>query len=66
MRDTVWTCRDGRSLLVSEMTDSHLRNAINMILRHRRWRRSYLERLLLEEQIRAMGVRFNARPADRR
>lgn len=28
-----WRCHDGRRMLVSEMTDSHLANAINMISR---------------------------------
>jgi hypothetical protein len=64
MRDTVWICRDGRRLLVSEMSDSHLVNAINMILRNRRWRRRYLDRLLLETEIRKLGLKVHARHPD--
>lgn len=33
MRIQIWRCHDGRKLLVSEMQDSHLANAINMIYR---------------------------------
>lgn len=55
MRDTVWTCSDGQRLLISQMTDSHLINCINKIIRDRTWRRKYLPRLLLEREIRAQG-----------
>lgn len=33
MRILRWRCHDGRRMLVSEMHDSHLANAINMIYR---------------------------------
>jgi len=52
MLDRVWTCRDGRMIPIRQMTDSHLHNCIRMILRNKRWRRNYLDRLLLEVQIR--------------
>jgi hypothetical protein len=54
MRDTVWTCRDGTTVLVSQMSDRHLHNAIALILRSHGWRREYLERLLLEVDIRKL------------
>jgi len=57
VRDRVWRCRDGRRLLVSEMSDSHLVNAINLIRRSRGWRRQYLDRLRLEIEIRQLGLR---------
>lgn len=57
MNDPIWQCADGRQLHVGEMTDSHLQNCINKILRSRKgWRRHWLDRLLLEQQIRAMGL----------
>lgn len=56
MRDTLWTCRDGRTLLVSQMETSHVINSVNKIRRHaaegRPWRTRYLERLELELLIR--------------
>lgn len=53
MKDQVWITRDGQRLLVSQMTTSHINNAIAMIQRSNRgWRRSYLERLELELRIR--------------
>jgi hypothetical protein len=58
MQDMLWMCRDGRVLRVSQMTDSHLRNAIRMIEARRTWRREYLSRLYLEIEIRAMGLRL--------
>jgi hypothetical protein len=36
------------------MTDSHLHNAIAMVLRSKNWRRQYLDRLQLELTIRAI------------
>ena len=33
MRIQIWRCHDGRRMLVSEMHDSHLANAIAMIYR---------------------------------
>ena len=59
MRDRVWRCRDGRRLLVSEMSDSHLHNAVVMILRSRGWRLRYLDRLLLEIEIRKLGLKVH-------
>lgn len=52
MRDTVWVTRDGRQLLVSQMETRHIVNSINRILRHRNWRREYIDRLRLELVIR--------------
>jgi hypothetical protein len=52
MQDTIWVCRDGRRVPVRQMTDSHLHNCINKILRHGTWRRHFLDRLLLEVTIR--------------
>jgi len=56
MRDTVWLCKDGREVLVSRMSDDHLRNAIALVLRTG-WRLEYLPRLLLEVDIRSFGLR---------
>jgi len=56
MRDMVWTCRDGRQLLVSEMSDQHLANCVRLI-QLTGWRRRYLDRLLLELDIRRLGLR---------
>lgn len=56
MRDMVWTCRDGRQLLVAEMSDEHLTNCIAMIIRTG-WRAHFLDRLLLELDIRRLGLR---------
>ena len=57
MYDPVWTCRDGRRVRIGEMTDSHLANCIAKIQRSPRgWRRWWLDRLLLEQQIRSMGL----------
>lgn len=46
--EMIWVCRDGREMLISEMDDRHLANAIAMILRHTKWRRRYLIRLEME------------------
>lgn len=53
MRDTVWRCADGRRLLVSEMSDSHLHNTIAKV-RREGWRIKYLPRLEIELTIRAI------------
>lgn len=53
MRDTVWHCADGRRLLVSEMSDSHLHNTIAKV-RREGWRIKYLPRLEIELTIRAI------------
>lgn len=52
MRDTVWVCRDGRHILVSNMETSHIKNCISLIERKKNWRRKYLDRLQLELLIR--------------
>lgn len=53
MQDTIWVTKDGRRIPVRQMTDSHLTNAIRLIIRSGgSWRREYLDRLLLELQIR--------------
>lgn len=45
----IWRTRDGRALLVSQMTLSHVINAIRLIERSGgRWRSEYLERLKIE------------------
>lgn len=57
MRDTVWVTREGEKILVSQMETRHIKNCIAMILRHRYWRREYLDRLQLELLIRDMKLR---------
>jgi hypothetical protein len=57
MRDTVWVTREGEKILVSQMETRHIKNCIAMILRHRCWRREYLDRLQLELLIRDMKLR---------
>lgn len=60
MRIRIWRTHDGRRMLVSEMSDAHLANAINMIYRgHDAQGRRVLERtrralpaLLVEVEIR--------------
>lgn len=52
MQDTVWVCRDGRQILVSNMEIRHIKNCIAMIERKRNWRCEYLDRLQLELVIR--------------
>jgi len=53
--DTLWVCKDGRALLVSQMETSHVQNCITKILRSRRgWRAEYLDRLKLELTIRSL------------
>lgn len=53
MQDTVWTCADGRQVLVSQMEYSHLLNCIAKIKRSRKgWRKEFLPRLELEIVIR--------------
>lgn len=59
MNDPLWVCKDGRTLKVKEMTNSHLSNSIAKIQRSRNgWRREWLGRLLLEREIRAQGIRY--------
>lgn len=54
MQDTLWVTKDGRELLVGDMSDSHLEHSIAKILRSKNWRRSFLDRLILERTIRAI------------
>jgi len=55
MRDTVWTTREGKRILVSQMETSHVVNCIALIRRHAgRWRAKYLDRLELELLIRSI------------
>lgn len=53
MKDTVWTCKDGREILVRDMDTSHIINCIRLI-KNRNWRREYLDRLELELLIRSL------------
>jgi hypothetical protein len=56
MLDGVWTTKDGQQYNVSAMETSHIRNCVAKIERSKTgWRREWLERLLLELEIRAMG-----------
>jgi hypothetical protein len=58
MHDPLWTCRDGRNIKVGQMTDQHLYNCIEKIMRSKmRWRGYWMPRLLLEVRVRAMGGR---------
>lgn len=53
MQDTVWVCKDGRKILVSNMEYSHLLNCIAKIQRSKTgWRKEYLNRLEIELTIR--------------
>lgn len=38
MEDEIWTTKDGRKIPVGEMTESHVRNTLRMILKNRRER----------------------------
>jgi hypothetical protein len=59
--DTLWICADGRQVMVSDMADDHLHNCIDRILSRRNWRRQYLDRLLLEVEIRRITGKAVAR-----
>lgn len=48
MQDRLWVTRKGEAILVSQMTTSHIHNAIAMIHRSHNWRREYLDRLEIE------------------
>lgn len=52
MFDPIWVCKDGRRMKVGDMDNAHLANAIAKIERSRRWRREWLARLYLEQDIR--------------
>lgn len=57
MYDPIWICKDGRQMHLCEMTDSHLLNCANKIMRSRSgWRLKWLPRIVLEIQIRNMGM----------
>jgi hypothetical protein len=59
VKDPLWVCKDGKALRVKEMTDSHLANSIAKIQRSREgWRRKWLDRLLLEKEIRSLGIKY--------
>jgi hypothetical protein len=44
--DELWACKDGRILYVSEMSESHVRGVLNMILRQRRMSRQRKRELM--------------------
>lgn len=46
--DMRWDCQDGRRMFVSEMTDSHLVNALNLVTRSPLWRQDV--RYVLERE----------------
>lgn len=54
MFSPIWITAKGEHLSISQMTTSHIINCIRKIQRSRKgWRREYLERLLLELEIRS-------------
>lgn len=54
MFDPIWVCKDGRKMKAGEMTDQHLANCIAKIERSRGWRKVWLPRLRLEQEIRSI------------
>lgn len=41
--EIVWETRDGNFIPISQMTTSHIKNSINMILKsNKKWRKGYL------------------------
>lgn len=56
MNDPLWRTRDGRIMFIWQMSDSHLAHAIALIRRSHGWRREYLDRLVLEQHVRALGL----------
>lgn len=55
-----WVCKDGRRMLIAEMADSHLANAIAMVERSKTaWRFQSLPRLYLERGLRKLKRRRN-------
>jgi hypothetical protein len=60
MRDRMWVCKDGRRMLVAEMTTLHVVNSIAMIKRIKGWRRHLLKRLELELEIRSIRAYDNS------
>lgn len=58
MYSPIWITRTGQRLPISQLDDDHLANCIAKIERSRRgWRREYLERLKLEQEIRSIARR---------
>jgi hypothetical protein len=54
----IWRTKDGRLIPVNQMSESHLRNSINLILRSGgRWRGDQLNGLLIELEIRRITGR---------
>lgn len=53
-RDSIWTCRDGTKVKIKDMTDSHIENALAMMMsdRGRGWRSEYLYILSTEQELR--------------
>jgi hypothetical protein len=57
MQDKVWITARGERLLISKMDTSHIINCIRLMQRKKNWRRGYLDRLLLELDIRNVTQR---------
>lgn len=58
MKDTLWRCKDGRVLTVSQMETRHIIHCINKINRDN-WRKKYLARLEIELEIRKLRRTWN-------
>jgi len=57
MLDLIWITKEGERLRISDMETRHINNCVAKILRSKRgWRREYLDRLLLELEIRAASL----------
>lgn len=58
MRDMIWLCQDGRTYTVAAMAESHIRNSLAKMDRHREagrpWREEYRARLELELDVRRL------------
>lgn len=54
MLDHIWVCKDGRRMLPGDMDDDHLQKCIDKIERSRAWRKQWLPRLYLEQDIRRL------------
>lgn len=52
VRDIIWVTNDGEFLLVSKMKRTHIEHSIAKIVREVKWRKIYLERLMLELRVR--------------
>jgi len=61
MQDRIWRTKAGQLIVVAAMTTSHISNCIRLIQRSiaagRPWRVEYLDRLILEIEIRNMRDR---------